>query len=102
MHFLAVFLQQNSLDPNLVGGIIAAYLAILAIFYVVSVALLMIPSWIICKKAGFSQWLSLLCLIPTLGILVLLYVLAFGDWPSQRAVQPLAYTPPAPPPPTQL
>jgi hypothetical protein len=102
MHFLAVYQQQNTIDPNLIGGIIAAYLAILAIFYVVAVALLMIPSWFICKKAGFSQWLSLLCLIPSLGVLVLLYVLAFAEWPSQRITQSLAYAPAAPPLPPQV
>jgi hypothetical protein len=102
MHFLAVYLQQNTLDPNMVSGIIAAYLAIFAICYVVGVTLLLVPTWFICKKAGFSPWLSLLCLLPSLGMLILLYVLAFAEWPSQRIVQPLAYVPPAPPLPPQV
>ena len=32
------------------------------------------------KKAGFTPWLSLLYILPLLGTLVLLYVLAFADW----------------------
>ena len=38
-----------------------------------------IPFWFICKKAGFSPWLSLLNIIP-LGNLILIYVLAFAEW----------------------
>ena len=46
----------------------------------------MIPFWFICKKAGFSPWLSLLDIIP-LGNLVLLYVLAFAEWKVVPAPQ---------------
>lgn len=74
---------------------------IMLIGYVVVVALLMIPCWFICKKAGFSKWLSLLCIVPSLGTLVLLYVLAFAEWNvvpvPQAAWQPLQ--PPYPPQP---
>jgi hypothetical protein len=38
-----------------------------------------LPFWFICKKAGFSPWLSLLYLIP-FGGLVLNFVLAFAKW----------------------
>jgi hypothetical protein len=101
MHFLALFLLQDSVNSNMVTGIIAAYLAFFAIIFAVSVVLVMVPTWFICKKAGLSPWLSLLCLLPSLGLLVLLYVLAFADWPSQRVAPQLAYAPPAPPLPPQ-
>ncbi|HKF49123.1 MAG TPA: hypothetical protein VKB38_17320 [Terracidiphilus sp.] len=39
----------------------------------------MLPLWFICKKAGFSPWLTLLNCIP-FGNTVLLYLLAFADW----------------------
>jgi hypothetical protein len=39
----------------------------------------MLPLWFICKKAGFSPWLTLLNCIP-LGNTVLLYLVAFADW----------------------
>jgi hypothetical protein len=40
----------------------------------------MLPLWFICKKAGFSPWLTLLNCIPIFGNTVLLYLLAFADW----------------------
>jgi hypothetical protein len=41
----------------------------------------LIPFWQIFKKAGFSPWLSLLTMIPLVG-LVTLYYLAFARWPK--------------------
>ncbi len=102
MHSLALFLQPNTLDPTMVTGVIAAYLAIFAVFYIIGVTLIIIPTWLICKKAGFSPWLSLLCLLPSVGMLIALYVLALAEWPSQRVAAPLAYVPPTPPLPPQL
>ncbi len=62
---------------------------------------IMVPCWFILKKAGFSPWLALLCIVPSLGTLVLLYVLAFAEWKvvpaPQAAWQPI---PPPPPPAT--
>ena len=42
-------------------------------------AIIIVPFWFICKKAGFSPWLSLLNIVP-LGNLILIYVLAFAEW----------------------
>ena len=52
----------------------------------VAIVIVMIPCWFICKKAGFSPWLSLLNIVPSFGTLVLLYVLAFasGRWCRRR------------------
>jgi len=56
-----------------------------------------LPFWFICKKAGFSPWLSLLYLVP-FGGLVLNFVLAFGEWKAVPAPQPgWQQTPPYPP-----
>ena len=57
----------------------------------------MIPCWIILKKAGFTPWLALLCIVPSLGTLVLLYVLAFAQWKVMPVPQ-IAWQPPVPPP----
>jgi hypothetical protein len=43
-------------------------------------ALIIVPFWFIFKKAGYSQWLSLLMVVPIVN-LVMLYFLAFSDWP---------------------
>jgi len=45
------------------------------------VVLTVLPLWMICKKAGFSPAISLLSLIPILGI-VLMFYLAFAEWPA--------------------
>jgi hypothetical protein len=52
----------------------------------------MLPLWFICKKAGFSPWLTLLNCIP-FGNAVLLYLLAFADWKRH----PLFQAEPVPP-----
>ncbi|MGA8740810.1 MAG: hypothetical protein WB561_06455 [Terracidiphilus sp.] len=65
------------------------------IFPIVIIGL--IPFWFICKKAGFSPWLTFLNLVPfPLGTLLLVYLLAFVKWkaiPTSTA----AYPPPYPP-----
>jgi hypothetical protein len=94
MHELA-FLLQRGPDPEVVRRMLMMIIPIVMIGYVIVVALIMIPCWFILKKAGFSPWLSLLCIVPSLGTLVLLYVLAFSEW----KVVPLQQVVLAPPPP---
>ena len=47
----------------------------------VSVAVLVVPFWMLWKRTGHSGWISLLMLVPGLN-LILLYVLAFKEWPA--------------------
>lgn len=54
------------------------------LWILVIAALVVIPAWRICVKAGYSGWLSVLTLIPLLN-LGLLYFLAFSEWPAQSA-----------------
>lgn len=97
MHALALLLQDQ-VNVEQAQKIAMAILAVLPFLILIGLAIVIIPSWFICKKAGFSPWLSFLCLIPTVGLLVLLYVLAFADWKVAPAAQ-LAYAPPSPYPP---
>jgi len=46
--------------------------------------LFVVPVWRIVSKAGYSGALSLLGLIPLVNI-VLLWVFAFSEWPTQRS-----------------
>ena len=101
MHLLAMFLQDNQPSPEMIQKMVVAMMAIIPIIILVTIAIVMIPCWFILKKAGFSPWLSMLCLIPSLGTLVLLYVLAFAEWkivPAPQAGYPPPYPPPPPPP----
>jgi hypothetical protein len=47
--------------------------------------LLIIPTWRIFARAGFSGALSLLHLVPVVGLLVVMAILAFSDWPAGEA-----------------
>jgi len=98
MHLLAVLLQENQMSPDQAMKIMMAIVPLIGIFMLIAIAIVLIPCWFILKKAGFTPWLSLLCLIPSLGTLVLLYILAFADWKVVPAPQ-AAYVPPYPPPP---
>ncbi len=47
-------------------------------------AMVLLPFWRICTKAGYSGWLSLLVLIPVVNV-VFVYFLGFSEWPSLRS-----------------
>jgi hypothetical protein len=99
MHLLAMLLQQTQPNPEMIQHMIMAMMAIIPIIILISIAVVMVPCWFILKKAGFSPWLALLCIVPSLGTLVLLYILAFAEWKTIPAPQVAAYPPPYPPPP---
>ena len=44
-------------------------------------AAVILPFWFIFSKAGYSKWLSLLMVVPLVNV-ILLYFLAFSQWPS--------------------
>ena len=98
MH-LALFLLQSPPDPEQMRHIMTAVVPIVCLVVLVILAIVIVPYWFICKKAGFSPWLSLLNVIP-LGNLVLIYVLAFAEWkviPAQTMGQMGFPVPPRPP-----
>jgi len=100
MHLLAMLFQDNpsQLNPEMIQRMVLAMVAIIPIIIAISIAIVMVPCWFILKKAGFSPWLALLCLVPSLGTLVLLYILAFADWKVVPSPQAGTYPPPYPPP----
>ena len=91
---LALFLQSPPAEEA--QKIIFAMMAIFPLLFIIFQAIVIIPFWFICKKAGFSPWLSLLNLIP-LGGVILWYVLAFSDWKVVPVTQ-AGWAPPQPPP----
>ncbi len=96
-------------DPTQFMHVMVFFLAFYSIFILIGLTAVIIPTWFICKKAGFSPWLSFLNLVFPIGGLVLLYVLAFADWkvvPVTPYWQPYPQppyppTPPMPPQPPQ-
>ena len=54
---------------------------------VIVAALWVIPLWKILPRTGMPAWLALLTIIPGIGPmigLVLIWVVAFKTWPSER------------------
>lgn len=54
--------------------------------FAVMAALTVVPLWRICARAGFNGALSLLALIPWLGILIVGAILAFATWPAESGI----------------
>jgi ABC-type transport system involved in cytochrome c biogenesis permease subunit len=93
---LALILQDSP-NPAAIQHAVVAMMAILPLIILVCLAIIIIPFWFICKKAGFSPWLALLNIIP-LGNLILVYVLAFAEWKVMPVQQVYWQQPPAVPP----
>jgi hypothetical protein len=66
--------------------------------WLIMMTVLIIPLWQISKKAGLSGFLSLLTLIPGIGILIALYIIAFSQWRVIPAANLVSYPPPQYPP----
>jgi hypothetical protein len=55
----------------------------LGLLWLIVAVIAVVPYWQICKKTGYSPWLSLLIVVP-LANLIFIYYLAFSQWPSQK------------------
>jgi uncharacterized membrane protein YhaH (DUF805 family) len=66
-------------------GIGSFVLLMLVVSHVLVALVLIIPTWRICERAGFSGAWSLLHLIPMIGSFIVMAILAFGDWPNGEA-----------------
>lgn len=90
-------------DPNQVAHIMAAVMPVIGLFVLLFQALIIVPLWIAMKKAGLAPALSLIAIIPTLGLIIALFILAFSTWKVTPATQytgayPGQIPPPAYPP----
>ena len=63
----------------------SAVLFVIAIVHLLVALLLIIPSWRILARAGYSGALSLFHLVPVIGSFIVMAILAFGDWPAGEA-----------------
>ncbi len=71
--------------------------SIIVVIGLVATALFIWFYWRIFQKAGFSGALALLNLVPYVGNLICVLILAFGEWPSaQSQIQSRpTYSPPS-------
>jgi len=95
MNYLAVLLQDQT-DLSTAQHALMVMVPIFMLVGIIFLAIIIIPFWFICKKAGFSPWLSLLNIVP-MGNLILVYVLAFAQWKVVPVPQ-LGYPPTYPQP----
>lgn len=79
-------LMNGTLVGWLLGfGSLILFVALLVHFLVA--LLLIVPTWRICSRAGFSGALSLLHLVPVIGSFIVMAILAFSTWPAGEATQ---------------
>jgi len=71
MNYLAVLLQDQT-DLSTAQHALMVMVPIFMLVGIIFLAIIIIPFWFICKKAGFSPWLSLLNIVP-MGNLILIY-----------------------------
>ncbi|HEX9326718.1 MAG TPA: hypothetical protein VF915_09385 [Reyranella sp.] len=57
----------------------------IVVVHLLTALVLIIPTWRICTRAGFSGALSLFHLVPLIGPFIVMAVLAFSDWPNGEA-----------------
>jgi hypothetical protein len=60
------------------------HLLIVLFFFLPISAIVVVPYWVIFKKAGFQPILSILMLVPLVNI-VILYIVAFSGWKAAPA-----------------
>jgi hypothetical protein len=65
----------------LIGLSLFALMALL-IVHVLFALLLIVPSWRILERAGYSGLYSLFHFVPVIGPFIVMAILAFGDWPN--------------------
>ena len=68
-------------------GLGTAVLLVVVLVHLLLSLLLIIPSWRILGRAGYSGALSLFHLVPVIGSFIVMAILAFGDWPAGEARQ---------------
>jgi uncharacterized membrane protein YhaH (DUF805 family) len=91
------------MDPNQINhmsGAIAGMMGFFVLFGLAITAFFVFLFWRILAKAGLSGPLALLVLVPGIGPLIPLCILAFSEWRVVPAATPYGGLQPYPPPPT--
>jgi hypothetical protein len=56
------------------------------LLFVVLTAFVVLPLWLICSRAGFSPALSLVALVPFIGLPIVIAMLSFKTWRPRNPV----------------
>lgn len=68
--------------PDMLAFIGIGFPELLLIVFLYLIPIL--PLWKIFEKSGQNPWLSLLVLIPGLGVLIALFIAAYSNWRVQK------------------
>lgn len=68
-------------DAAAAAGLLAGFACVYVVVVVAITAFFIFCLWRIFAKAGYSGAMSLIALIPGLGPLICICILAFGNWP---------------------
>jgi hypothetical protein len=74
-------------------ALMSAMFGTIAIIALAFTALTVWLFWRIFARAGFNGAMGLLCLIPSVGFLICIFILAFGEWPNARPSAPIGSMP---------
>ena len=66
-------------------GLGTFFLVALLVVHVLVSLVLIVPSWRILERAGYSGLIALFHLVPVIGPFIVMAVLAFGEWPNGEA-----------------
>ena len=77
-------LQPHHDDAAAAAGILAGCMGAYVLFVLAMVAFLIFCFWKIFTKAGYNGAMALLCLIPGIGGIIVVCILAFGEWPALK------------------
>jgi len=76
-------------NANAFGSMFGGMLATIFLVGAVVTVFFVWCFWRVFQRAGFNGALGLLCLIPTVGPLVCLLILAFSTWPIEQQSVPV-------------
>ena len=79
-----VVFQQSGGEAAAVGiAFLLFFMVYMAVILAFTIVVVVIPLWLICKKAGISPYLSLLILVPGVNIAIY-WILALINWPNLK------------------
>jgi hypothetical protein len=84
MSLLSMALAHRPDQAALAGGLLAFGCAFWIVFLLVLMAFPVFCFWRIFTKAGYAGAMALIWLIPGVGPLIVICILAFGEWPIHK------------------
>ena len=75
-------LLQPHANEAAMAGLVGMGCMVWLVFLLAMIVFPIFCFWKIFAKAGYNGAMALLCLIPGIGMIIVLCILAFGTWPA--------------------